>query len=218
MKAIHIFTFKKVFTFSTTIYCKYIYDIISKKMYFILVHQKNGWGAKIRCFWSFYGYLWVTEFYKSRFSTCCISWLLCHVLSCSCYSSVWHHSTTSAGYWAQSAGTSNTHWGSSDSWVPQLSCRAAQTVLIASSPSPDSGRLREGYLNGFSSFKNCLYQPQTTSNPQQPHTCYPHRSEQTQTHHPTKWKQLLAKLFHLLQYFIKEKKKPLQHTQLLNVC
>lgn len=44
---------------------------------------------------------------------------------------------------------------------------------------------------------------QTTSYPQQPHTHYPHCLEQTQTHHPTKWKQLLSNLFHLLQYFAK---------------
>ncbi len=44
---------------------------------------------------------------------------------------------------------------------------------------------------------------QKTNYPKQPHTHFPHCLEQTQTHHPTKWKQLLPKLFHLLQYFAK---------------
>lgn len=44
---------------------------------------------------------------------------------------------------------------------------------------------------------------QTTSCPQKPHIHYPHCLEQTQIHHPTKWKQLLSKVFHLLKYFAK---------------
>lgn len=99
--------------------------------------------------------------------------------------------------------------------------RARQpAVSFSDSPEPDnikSSLDRGSYMNRICSLYIYLFilapSTQTTSHPQQPHTHYPHCLEQTQTHHPTKWKQLLSKLFHLLQYFAKLGNA---HTPLLN--
>lgn len=163
--------------------------------------------------------LWVIKFHKSRFSTCCIALVLCLVRCCSCYISAQHHSTTSGGLLG------------SKSWNFKQPLRilwllGATANQPCGSDRPDSIRWRTWFGRGGAGvrdwgkdvwtasplFKNCLYQPQTTSSPQQPHNRYPHRSQQTQTHHPTKWKQLLAKLLHLLQYFTQKKKLCNTHT------